>query len=295
MPIITRKRFYSLFFGLVFLLALVVGLVYWQFRDLQNLRVMVQDQLEILTDRKVNIGAIEIDLTEGIGLKLHKLILTDPAKPEEKFSADEAGVTMGLWSLIRQEAQIQKVSFNGARLMITRKSRREWGVEGLGSFRTDQLGDDGRISEDWKKVKRLDLKNATITLYDPWMTEDVPIRLVAENVNVSLSKTILQTALLFSLEGRLKGLKTSRRRFVSMGVGRSPAESRTSRSCGETFNSWRATSPCSPITWTRCFPISLLNSRFLPKPNSSWVPGRQVVYHGKIFFPDPRAAQGEPV
>ena len=277
----------------MFVLAAISVLVYWQFRDLENIRLLVRDQLETLTDRKVEIGAIEFDLSVGVGLRLHRLVLTDPENPQEHFRAEEAGVTMGLWSLIRQDAQIQAVSFRGAKLIVTRKGRREWGIEGLGTLHTDQMDPGGRLSENWKRVKRLDLLDTTIVLFDPWITEKVPVRLVAENVNASLSKTILQTALLFSLEGRLKGPGSQHAPFRMNGRWHETEDTVGSPRLKGKFQLVEGHLPLFSNYLDQVFSFQPVEQSISTETDFTWDPAREVECQGKILLARAHAPIGE--
>lgn len=283
-PLITRKRFYSVFFGLIGLVAIVAGLVYLQFRDLENLKMLVVEQLQELTQRQVNIKTISLDFSEGVGLKLHNLVLSDPAKPSETFTAVQAGVTMGLWSLLNQNAQIQKVSFHGARLKVTRQGRRGWAIEGLGDFRTDTMNAKGKLGENWKRVRRLDIKDATLIFVDPWISEKAPIRLVAENVNASLSKPILESALLFSLEGNMDGPHDLKSPFRINGRWQESDENPGDPELQGSLQLVGGHIPLFGKYLDKVFAILPTEKSLSTDSEFVWNPGKSVNYQGKVFI-----------
>ncbi len=283
-PLITRKRFYGVFFGLIGLLALVVGLVYLQFRDLENLKMLVVEQLQELTKRQVNIQFISLDFTEGVGLKLHHLVLSDPEKPAETFTAVEAGVTMGLWSLLKQDAQIQKVSMRGAKLKITRQGRRDWAIEGLGDFSTKTMSTDGQLEENWKRVRRFDLEDATLIFVDPWIAEKNPIRLVAENVNLSLSKPILEMALLFSLDGNMAGPHNLKSPFRINGRWKQSEENPGKPELKGSLQLVGGHIPLFAKYLDKVFAIPPKEKSISTDSEFTWNPGKRVNYKGKVFI-----------
>ncbi len=284
MPLITRKHFYTVFFGMISIVVLAVGLIYWQFRDLENLKFLVVEQLQELTKRQVSVQAISLDFSEGIGLKLHQLALSNPEKSAEVFTANEAGVTMGLWSLFKQDAQIQKVILHGAKLKVTRQGRRSWAVEGLGDFNTESIGTNEQLEENWKRVRRVDFKNTTLIFVDPWMDTKSPIRLVAENVNASLSKPLLETALLFSLEGNLTG---PHNRMAPFRINGRWKHSEDLPGTPELQGSLQLVGGHLPLFTQylhKVFAIVPTEKSISTDSEFSWNPGKRVNYSGKIYL-----------
>ncbi len=283
-PLITRKRFYKFFFGLFGLFILAAGLIYWQLRDLEQLKLLVVEQLQELTQRQVGVHSISFDLSEGIGLKLHHLVLTDPDKPTRVFTAKEAGVTMGVWSILKQDAQIQKLSLHGAKLKLTRRDRRGWEVEGLGGFTTDHTPGDDQIEDGWKRVRRLDLKDSTLIFVDPWNKGESPVRLVANNVNASISKPLLKTSLLFMLEGNISGPSDRNSPFRVNGRWKTSTLFPDTPELEGTLQLVDGYVPLIEKYLDKIFAIPPTEKSISTNSEFSWHPGKQLNYLGKLFL-----------
>ena len=204
MAFFTRSRFYFSLISLTVILGFCGSLLYWQLRDLENLKGLMAEQLESLTGRDVSIAWAELDWEDGIGLRLYRVALIDRKTSRTVFSADAVSVSMDLLSLLKQQVRLDQITLEGAEFQVTRSGPGPLRVEGLGSSLAWEGVGRWPLEQGWGHLRRLDLKNSRILFVDA-RPGNPPLRLEARRVQLSLSKPLLKPSVLFSVSGELSG------------------------------------------------------------------------------------------
>ena len=136
---VSKKKGFAFYFlnGLLAVFLIVAGLVYVQLRDLDNLRGMVVQKLEDISGHSISIGAMELDFTKGIGIRLGDIVIGPPERPRQQFSARSAWVVVELWPLLSQEVEIRKFIAQGTSFKLIRDEQGRFNVGDFGSALTD--------------------------------------------------------------------------------------------------------------------------------------------------------------
>ena len=203
---VSKKKGFAFYFlsGMLAVFLIVAGLVYVQLRDLDNLKGMVVQKLEDISGHRISIGAMELDFTKGVGLRLHDIVVGPPERPRQQFSARSAWVVIELWPLLDQEVEIRKFIAQGTSFQLIRD---EQGRLNVGDFR--RILTDSAESSLFKMfaisfIHQFSIEDGEIEFLDYYnMPSPEPLAVTVKNVNLSVNKRLFQSPFSFSLSGKI--------------------------------------------------------------------------------------------
>ena len=120
MAISKRKLIYPIVVTLVFLGLLVIAAGYIQLRDIEVLRGTVVEQIRAQSKHDVEIGSVQLDFSEGIGVLLGRVTLKGASKQESDFTCEKVLVLLHWLPLLKGEIKIQGLIFDGLMVQVTR-------------------------------------------------------------------------------------------------------------------------------------------------------------------------------
>lgn len=120
MAISKRKVIYPIFALLVFLGLVVIAVCYVQLKDIDALRDRVVAEIHANTQRDVQIGSAQLDFSEGIGVQMNELTLKGSSPQQSDFTCKQVLVLLDWLSLLKGEADIKQVIFEGLMVQIAR-------------------------------------------------------------------------------------------------------------------------------------------------------------------------------
>ena len=91
------------FCGLLICFLVIVGFVYSQLKDMDNIKFVVIEKIEELTGRNVAIGKAELKFERGISIRLQQLSIGSINGKRKEFLAKSAWCVVKLWPLLKKK------------------------------------------------------------------------------------------------------------------------------------------------------------------------------------------------
>ena len=202
---ISRKRviFYSLF-TLILVVFSVFSLAYYQLRNLGEFKALAIEKLEELTQRKVKIGEVEVDIVRGLSIRLKDVAVRSRRAEEPELTARSVWVVVQLLPLLDKRVEVKKIIVQGLSLRMVRDAK--------GRF---SLGD----VKKWiiRPAESNLFKILKVSLMNQLMVEDGaihfqdyfnrspedPLPLNLEHISFSVRKSLLDSPFQFTLKGEI--------------------------------------------------------------------------------------------
>ena len=152
----------------------------------------------------ISIGAMELDFTKGIGIRLHDIIIGPPERPRQQFSTRSAWVVVELWPLLSQEVEIRKFIAQGTSFQLIRDEQGRLNVGDFRSVLTDSAENSLLKMFAISLIHQFSIEDGEIEFFDYYnMPSPEPLAITVKNVNLSVNKRLFQSPFSFSLSGSI--------------------------------------------------------------------------------------------
>lgn len=204
MAITKRKLIYPIFTVLVILGLLVIGVLYVQLKDLDALRDAVAEQIRTETQRDLQIGSVQLDFTEGIGLLLGNVVLKGSSAQQSDFTSKKVLVLLHWLPLLKKEIKIQGLIFDGLMVQITRDDQGKFNFGDLSAVKSSGSGSTLPDLIRAGLMHRVSVRNSELWLVDHRIaTGSKPLISKVVNLSVSLKKLAGKSSLRVHLNGNV--------------------------------------------------------------------------------------------
>ena len=209
MAISKRKLIYPIFGTLVILGLMVIGVCYVQLKDIEALRGRVVEEIRAETQRDIQIGSAQLDFTEGIGVQLGELTLKGSSPQQSDFTCKKVLVLLRWLPLLKGEAHIQKIIFEGLMVQVTRDDQGDFNFGELstnfGDLSAAKANNFGTTLAGL--VRAALMHSVSVRKSDLWLVDHKvssgpkPLITKIENLSFSLNKQPMQSSLRVHLNG----------------------------------------------------------------------------------------------
>lgn len=204
---VSKKKIALISVG-VFILSLfvVVGVIYQQLSDLEKLKEMAVERLELLTGGKASIGSAEMDFVKGLSVKFKEVTIGGTYDGKPKFHAESLWMVVKLLPLLDRRIELKKIEIEGIFLQLIRDVRGKFALE-----RIQELIAQPASKDDFFEVLRgslvnkLEIKGGEIRFIDLKAVArgDKPAPLQIKNVHVLIRKRFLKIPFDFLIQGEI--------------------------------------------------------------------------------------------
>ncbi len=190
--------------GLLACLLVVVGFVYVQLKDLDNIKAMAVEKMEELTGRHVSIGAADLEFVKGISIRLRNVFINSSNGDNRQFSARSAWFVVKLWPLLNKKIEIQKLIVDGASIELVRNEKGQFNMGNPSRWLAEptQSGLFKVLATSF--MHRLSLSNSEVKFLDYYNVPGPdPLSISVKNINLTVNKHFLQKPFSFDLSGEI--------------------------------------------------------------------------------------------
>ncbi len=202
---IFRKRviFYSLF-TLILVVFSVFSLAYYQLRNLGEFKALAIEKLEELTQRKVKIGEVEVDIVRGLSIRLKDVAVRSRRAEEPELTARSVWVVVQLLPLLDKRVEVKKIIVQGLSLRMVRDAEGRFSLGDVKKWITQPAKSNLFKILKASLMNQLMVEDGAIHFQDYFnRSPEDPLPLNLEHISFSVRKSLLDSPFQFTLKGEI--------------------------------------------------------------------------------------------
>jgi len=192
------------FGGLLICFLAIMGFVYSQLKDLDNIKAMVVEKIEELTGSKVSIGVAELKYEKGVSVRLRNVSIGSASRASQQVLIKSAWCVVRLWPLLNRKIEIKKLILKGASIQLVRDKQGRFNYGNSSRWSTEIV--ESRLFEllGASFVHRLSLSDSEIRFLDYYgIPGPDPLSFSVKGINLDVDKRFFKNIFSFNLNGEI--------------------------------------------------------------------------------------------
>jgi uncharacterized protein involved in outer membrane biogenesis len=202
MAISKRKLIYPIVVTLVLLGLMVIAASYIQLRDIEALRETVVEKIRAESKRDVEIGSVQLDFSEGIGVRLGNVTLKGASEKESDFTCEQVLVLLHWLPLLDGEIEIKSLILESLKVQVNRTDQ---GALNFGDFSAVEANPSSAAFPDLIRaglMHRVSVRKSELWLVDHSISPgSKPLVIKIQNLSLSLNKHFMKSSLRVHFSG----------------------------------------------------------------------------------------------
>jgi len=205
MKFLFSKKLAGYFFsGLLVCFLAILGFVYSQLKDLDNIKVMVVDKIEELTGANISIDAAELEYEKGVSVRLRNLSINFASGESNQILVKSAWCVVKLWPLLNRKIEIKKLILKGASIKLVRDKQGHFNYGNSSRWLTEMTESGLFKVLGARFMDQFSLSDSEVKFLDYYgIPGPDPLFITAKNINLGVDKRFFKNIFSFNLSGEI--------------------------------------------------------------------------------------------
>lgn len=202
--LLSKKLAVYFFSGLLVCFLAIMGFVYSQLNDVDNIKVMVVDKIEELIGGNISIDTAELKFEKGISVRLRNLSIDSTSGESHQIFVKNVWCVIRLWPLWGKKIEIKKLILEGASIELVRDKQGQFNYGNLLRWSTEATGSRFFKLLGASFMHRLSLSDGEVRFLDYYgISGPDPFFIAVKNINLGVDRRFFKNIFSFNLSGEI--------------------------------------------------------------------------------------------